>query len=131
MVDLRERMTGLAPELALRALTWAADCLMRQPASWRAGLQAVKNSAYAWRQGIYFLSLCEESVQAHVIGEIRHLLQAANGDLQVRLAPAVEGLAHVIACGHFDGAGMTAGGSGRRFLGWTTGRHWLSAGDTY
>ena len=38
----------------------------------------------------------------------------------------VDGLAHVIAGGRFDADGRAPGpGGGRRFLGWTVGRHWI------
>ena len=89
-------------------------------ASWQAPLQAVKNAAYAWRQAIYFLSLCETPAQAEALAPLRGQVRAVGKDFQSRLGPAVDGLAHVIAGGRFDAVGIASEpGSGRRFLGWS------------
>lgn len=53
-------------------------------------------------------------------------LQGASEDLQARFGPAIDGLAHVIAGGRFDKSGRALQpASGRRFLGWATGSHWV------
>jgi hypothetical protein len=124
-LNLRERMTTLAPGLADRAFAWVVRRLARQPDSWHASLQAVKNAAYAWRQGIYYLSLCDPVAQQEVLTGTRGRLRAAGEELQGRFAPAVEGLTYVIAGGRFDASGLAQSpASGRRFLGWTIGPHW-------
>lgn len=97
-----------------------------RPPSWRAQLQAVKNAAYAWRQAIYFLSLCQTPAQAEALARLRGEVQAAGEDFQFRFGPAVDGLAHVIAGGCFGASGIASQpGSGRRFLGWWADPHWL------
>ena len=60
-------------------------------------------------------------------------LQGASEDLQARFGPAIDGLAHVIAGGRFDKSGRALQpASGRRFLGWATGSHWvLDHADDY
>ncbi len=124
-LGLYERMADLAPLLADRALAWTVHRLRRQPHAGRARLQAVKNSAYAWRQAIYYLSLCEQPVQLQACARLRERLQTAGDDLQARFTPAVDGLAHIIAGGRFDASGRVPyPGSGRRFLGWAAGPHW-------
>jgi hypothetical protein len=42
---------------------------------------------------------------------------------QRRFRPAVDGLASVVEGGTFSADGIV--GTGRRFLGWSVGRHWL------
>lgn len=127
-LGLRDRLAGLAPELADRTFAWLVHRLQQRPASWRAQLQTVKNAAYAWRQAIYFLSLCEAPVQVGALERLRGHVQAADRDFQSRFSPAVDGLAHVVAGGRFDASGIASGpGGGRRFLGWSAGPHWLLA----
>ncbi|MER5480918.1 hypothetical protein ABT026_28665 [Streptomyces sp. NPDC002734] len=88
-------------------------------------LGTVKDAAYAWRQAVFFLSLCSppqrEGVLAWLAGE-------ADGPgrrparVTARLAPAVRGLLNAAV-----GEAVEAHG-GRRFLGWTVGPHWLLEG---
>jgi hypothetical protein len=124
-LGLRGQIALLAPELADRAFAWVVCRFLQRPGDWHASLQAVKNAAYAWRQAIYYLSLCDQGVQVEALERLRSHLQAADDDLQGRFAPAVDGLAHVIAGGRFDETGLALHpGTGRRFLGWTAGPHW-------
>jgi len=126
-LGLRDHVTGLAPELADRTFAWLTRSLQQQPPTWQARLQAIKNAAYAWRQAIYFLSLCPPSAQAGALARLRDQVQAAgNEDFQARIQPVIDGLAHVIAGGRFDADGSAPDpGGGRRFLGWTAGPHWI------
>jgi hypothetical protein len=126
VLNLRERITAAAPELADRAFTWLIGRLAIHTDSRNARLQAVKNAAYAWRQAIYFLSLCDHSTQTEALTRLRGHLQVAGEDLRARFGPAVDGLAHVVAGRRFDNLGRAPQpAAGRRFLGWTTGPHWV------
>jgi glutathione S-transferase len=126
-LDLHDRLAGLAPGLADRAFACTVRWLAQDQPTWRARLHAVKNAAYAWRQGIFFLSLCPQPVQAEAVARLRDQVEAAGDeDFQMRFRPAVDGLAHIIAGGRFDADGTTPEpASGRRFLGWTAGPHWI------
>lgn len=125
-LNLREQIAAAAPELADRAFAWLMRRLRTHPNNQHARLQAVKNAAYAWRQAIYFLSLCDHDAQAEALAQLRDHLQNAGEDLQARFGAAVDGLAHVIAGGRFDNSGRAPRpAAGRRFLGWATGSHWV------
>jgi len=125
-LGLRDRVAGLAPDLADRAFAWLVHRLRQRQPTWHAQLQAVKNAAYAWRQALYFLSLCPAHAHAEALARLRSQVQAGGEDFQARFGPAVDGLAHVIAGGQFDATGIAPDpGSGRRFLGWTVGPHWI------
>jgi hypothetical protein len=125
-LNLREQVAAAAPELADRAFAWLIGQLGIQRDSHHARLHAVKNAAYAWRQAIYFLSLCDHSTQAQALTRLRGHLLGAGEDLQASFGPAVDGLAHVIAGGRFDNTGRAPQpAAGRRFLGWATGPHWI------
>lgn len=126
-LDLTSRIADLAPGLAGQAFGRLVSWLQQESPAWRAQLQAVKNAAYAWRQAIYYLSLCPPSAQAEALTRLRSQIHAAGDqDFQARVRPVADGLAFVIAGGRFDAAGhVPEPGSGRRFLGWAAGRHWI------
>lgn len=125
-LNLREQIAAAAPELADRAFAWLMGRLGIHTGNRHVRLQAVKNAAYAWRQAVYFLSLCDHRAQTEALAQLRGHLQAAGEDLQAGFGPAVDGLAHVIAGGRFDNSGRAPQpATGRRFLGWATGSHWV------
>jgi hypothetical protein len=82
-------------------------------------LGTIKNAAYAWRQVIFFVTLSGSPFVAYA----EERLAAQPAHVRDRLAPVIAGLAHISDGGEFDRNGE--GGSGRRFLGWTTERHWM------
>jgi hypothetical protein len=118
-LELRDRVRALAPRLAGEVFAGVVRRLATRVDDPHAALQTVKNAAYAWRQALFFLSFCDEPAQR---AAVERLAGAAAG--LPRFAPAVSGLAHVVAGGRFTASGTVADGPGRRFLGWTTGTHW-------
>jgi hypothetical protein len=130
-LDLRAQLEPIAPVLADRALAWALTRLCRPTGDVWLGRQAVRNAAYAWRQGIFFLSFCEPSAQAASVARLRERLAREPVKTQVRIGPALDGLGLVIGGGSFDengrsvGAGLRGIGPGRRLLGWSVGAHWI------
>ena len=83
----------------------------------------LKNTAYAWRQMIFFLSLDSAPARAAFLGWAEDELQRRPPPLRDRFAPALARLAAVEQA--TDGGIETL--PGRVFLGWTTERHWLAA----
>ncbi|MEV0797109.1 hypothetical protein AB0I34_05440 [Kribbella sp. NPDC050281] len=122
-LGLTDRVREAGPELADRALAWSVRRLTQPAPTWVSGLQAIKNAAYCWRQGIFFLSFCDEATQLEAVGRLRDRAAV----LGPRLVPAVEGLAAVVAGERFDQAGRVAV-NGRRLLGWSVGPHWAQRG---
>ncbi|MEV0431299.1 hypothetical protein [Micromonospora sp. NPDC050495] len=86
-------------------------------------LGTVKNTAYAWRQMLFFLSLSTWEEQTAFPAFAEQRLATQPDHVRARIALAVTGLAHVISGGKFDPDGRA--GSGRRLLGWTTTEHWM------
>jgi hypothetical protein len=70
---------------------------------------------------LFFLSFCDVDTQRAVLSQLAE--QVTRAGLAERFTPAVTGLAQVMEGGRFTPEGRTADG-GRRFLGWTTERHW-------
>jgi hypothetical protein len=125
-LGLGDRFAVVAPDLAVRCFEWVIRRLGQQPPSWHSRLQAVKNAAYAWRQAIYFLSLCDQAGQDQAINRLRDAFRDVDSGLATRLSPAVDGLDHVVAGGRFSTDGtVPAPSRGRRFLGWSAGPHWV------
>ncbi|MFE0463391.1 hypothetical protein ACFW1A_29480 [Kitasatospora sp. NPDC058965] len=87
----------------------------------RRPLPVIKDAAYAWRQLVCYLSLCEPVVQARVIGELAGLAERQPRHVAARLAPVLTGLRSAAA------GGSPQDGGGRQLLGWSTGPHWLAA----
>ncbi|OPZ90087.1 MAG: hypothetical protein BWY75_00885 [bacterium ADurb.Bin425] len=99
---------------------------------WRIELRRIKNAAYGFRQIVFYLSLLQSkgiSIEPCLLFMEEHLAKlserASQKDLDNRLAPILIGLRDISAGQSFDSSGGTAGG-GRRFLGWSSGKHWLS-----
>ncbi|MFV0475671.1 MAG: hypothetical protein ACK5MQ_15915 [Pikeienuella sp.] len=83
---------------------------------WRANLQMTKNTAFAWRQMIAFMSELEERAQLAVFDEIREIAAAQSPEYRRRIAPAIKGLGRALA-------GERPVDSSQVFLGWAQGRH--------
>ncbi|EMD21804.1 hypothetical protein [Amycolatopsis azurea] len=113
-LELWDPLTVLAPGLAARSLGWALRRATVPTTDRHAALTAVKNAAYAWRQGIFFLSFCDTEKQWTVVDELRPQLAGTD------LGPAVDGLAAVVAGYRFDTDGKVH--NGQRWLGWGGGR---------
>ena len=111
---------------------WAASGSTSRPGvwarcvSWVTGLphnphplRAVKKAAYGWRQMIFFLSLAGAPDREDFLRRLPETTLTAGTVAHAALRPAVAGLVHT----HAGGQANT--GAGRRFLGWTSHRHWL------
>lgn len=105
-------------ELQLDWLALAEDCLAtivvlhgRLAGNPRAN-RTVKDMAYAWRQLVFFLALVPAAGQ-------RAFTEAAARSLPPALAPALDGLRLALGGDTVPAA--------HRFVGWSTGRHWLLA----
>jgi hypothetical protein len=111
-------------DLARRSLRTACRLIARLHHNPRP-LSTIKDAAYAWRHMIFHLSLAGTADQAGFPDWAREQTLAQPRHVQLRLQPAVDGLAHILAGGEFDTDG-TDGGA-RRFLGWSVGQHWMRA----
>jgi hypothetical protein len=95
--------------------------------AWKARLQTVKNAAYAWRQMVFFLAIApQDRIEGFLLWADEYLGKQPSA-FQTRFKPALEGL-ELAAQGISLPAEQQArdGTAGaRRFLGWTTEKHWL------
>jgi hypothetical protein len=123
-LDLRDQISSSAPHLASDAFTWIVRQQNTPRPDWRSRLQTLKNTAYAWRQALFLLSLADDAAQRQVIDSWRDQWSTAPTEWRNRFEPALIGLERVAAGDRFDEAGALDGG--RRFLGWSVGPHWLA-----
>ncbi|WP_370424232.1 hypothetical protein AB8O64_36360 (plasmid) [Streptomyces sp. QH1-20] len=90
-------------------------------------LTTIKDAAYAWRQLVFYLSLCPAQERAAVLAGLDGEVARHPGHVATRLAPALAGLQLVAKGGRFesDGTALTESGRARRFLGWSIDGHWM------
>ncbi len=124
-LDLLDDLRPVFPDLARRCLEWICLRQQRATSDWRAEMRTVKNCAYAWRQMILYLSLANGDETPRFLDWAREHLGKQNPDFRHRFAPALIGLEVVATGGRFGSDGVDRVTGGRRFLGWTVGRHWL------
>ncbi|WP_246006891.1 transcriptional regulator [Actinomadura pelletieri] len=115
-VDPADGWDGLARQ------AFGVTCrLVRRVQGNRRPLRTVKDAAYAWRQTVFFLSLCGLKEQIAVVAWMQDELDRQPAHTVRRLDPVLAGLRHVLTGGDLDGPNP----HGRRFLGWTLGKHWM------
>jgi len=125
-LDLSTTIRNQLPDLARECFRWICQRQQMKTDRWHAKLVMVKNTAYAWRQMIFFLSLLSPGELAAFLQWARSHFAQQSEDFRNRFSPALKGLIHAADGRAFDG--KFAQGSGTRcFLGWTKETHWLLA----
>ena len=87
-------------------------------------LTMVKNTAYAWRQMIFFLSLLPPRTVSDFLVWAEQHLDAQSDAFKNRFRPAFKGLSVVANGGSIAGAPASQDAA-RRLLGWSNESHWL------
>lgn len=111
-LDLRELLQPELLELSRRCFTWICKEQQHSFSDWRLRLHMVKNTAYAWRQMIFFLSLAPPLEVEEFLHWATAHLQAQPQEFQQRFSPTLAGLSRAAA-------GASPGAA--RFLGWVRG----------
>ena len=111
-------------DMARQCFTWICRRQQIKIDNWHARLVMVKNTAYAWRQMIFYLSLVPAPEVAGFLAWAQEHLEQQADEFRDRFRPALNGLFLVAEGGSLDGR-STKGGDARRFLGWSKKQHWL------
>lgn len=111
-------------EMARQCFTWICRRQQMKTDNGHARLITLKNTAYAWRQMIFFLSLLPPHEVVAFLRWAEEHLGAQAAVFRARFRPALNGLVRAAGGGVLDTADAVSSGA-RRFLGWTTTRHWL------
>lgn len=123
-LGVSDRIAEAASDVAVRTFAWIVNEQNTQYSSWRSQLQMLKNTAYAWRQALFFLSFVAASDQRRAADDLKTRAAERPDEWLHRFTPVLDGLDAVLAGGRFDANGRVGAG-GRRYLGWSVGRHWL------
>ncbi len=118
--DLQDHL----PDMARRCFIWICRRLQMKQTRVHARLIAIKNSAYAWRHMLFYLSLLETSTLAEFCHWMRQHLQKQRAEFQVLFHPAVNELLLLVA-GQQTFECNSDQIANRIFLGWSDTRHWL------
>lgn len=120
-LGLSARLETQLKELARRCFIWVCRRLQSKTDRWHARLIQVKNTAYAWRQMLFFLSFVPEEGQQEFLLWAERVLSEQDSGFQARFAPAFLRLKWCISPEQHRLLG------GRPFLGWSSEKHWLLA----
>lgn len=119
---VQQALAGRWHELAKHCFDWIVDHLQLPDAGYQVALHRLKNSAYAWRQMVFFVSKDDGDVD-HFLEWVSERLRKEPAEFQRRFAPAVAGLAQ--AAGRRQQFDVGVAVQPVTFLGWTSQRHWL------
>lgn len=123
-LDLSTLLQGRLGALALTCFEWICTRLQMQIADHHARLVTVKNSAYAWRQMAFYLSMLNEPGQRSALAGVEAHFAAQPAAFRDRFLPAMLGL-RLAAAGHQLALDEASPDGVRMFLGWSTKPHWL------
>lgn len=115
-------------DMAWQCFTWLCDRQQIKTDGWHARLIQVKNSAYAWRQMMFFLSLIPKPDAEEFLDKAEEHFSRQKAEFQTRFRPAMNGLAIAMRGDSLD-SDMARQAGARRFLGWSKERHWLLSSD--
>jgi hypothetical protein len=123
-LDLADALRGQLGEMARRCFEWVCRRQQMKIDQWHARLIMVKNTAYAWRQMVFFLALLPDRDVADFLRWAGDHLNAQREEFQNRFRPALKGLALAAEGRSIDSESARQAGC-RRFLGWSKARHWV------
>jgi hypothetical protein len=122
-LGLRSALEPRLFELAQRCFVWICWRQQLKSSDWRSRLHMIKNTAYAWRQMVFFLSLASKAVTEEFLAWAESHFSAQRQAFQSRFRPALTGLALAAEGRSLDATPNDP--KARQFLGWAPGDHWL------
>ena len=121
LVDVLRPQLG---EMAQQCFTWICRRQQMKVDAHHGKLIMLKNTAYAWRQMIFYLSLLSKPELAEFLAWAEEHFEAQTQVFRNRFRPALNGLRLVADGGSLEGE-SAAKRDARRFLGWSVEKHWL------
>lgn len=122
--DLKNSLGDRLEELAQRCFAWICQRQQVKADGYHARLIMLKNTAYAWRQMVFFLALLPATPTQAFIVWAEEYLNGQEVEFQMRFRPALMGLEFAADGRSLDDQSVIRQGA-RRFLGWTNTEHWL------
>jgi len=122
--DLSRSLEAELVPMAKNCFRWICRRQQSNPPNFHARLIMLKNTAYAWRQMIFFLSMQPWRLPEFLQWARVHLLQQPTA-FRSRFEPAMLGL-EMASMGRTPRISLDGSMSCRQFLGWSKDRHWLA-----
>jgi hypothetical protein len=122
-LELTDALGGQFGDMAKRCFRWICRRHQMKRRDRHADLIMLKNTAYAWRQMVFFLALLPGYEIADFLSWAEGHLGEQSSGFQTRFHPALTGLILAVNGRPIDGD--PAVGGARRFLGWSKEKHWL------
>lgn len=119
-LGMNDRLREELPPMAKKCFTWICHRQQSTTRDWHARLIIIKNTAYAWRQMLFFLSFMPSQEVESFISWADEYLRQQQSEFQTRFRPALSGLAIVAG-----GGTIVDDSHGRQFFGWSKEQHWL------
>lgn len=123
-VGLTQTLRWQLSEMAMRCFTWICRRQQVKVDDWHGRLIMIKNTAYAWRQMIFFLALLPPKGADAVLETMNGHFQTQSVEFRKRFEPAMQGLALAATGVSLDSDAAIAAGA-RRFVAWSNTKHWL------
>jgi hypothetical protein len=123
-LDLIDVLRDQLVDLAKLCFRWICKRHQMKTDKWHARLIMVKNTAYAWRQMVFFLALLPDRSVADFLVWAEDHLSDQSEEFRNRFRPALKGLIIAADGGSIDNDSARREGV-RRVLGWSKERHWL------
>jgi hypothetical protein len=111
-------------DMAQRCFTWICRRQQVKPSGWHPRLIMVENTAYAWRQMVFFLALLPGCKIRRFLSWAEEHLSKQDEKFRTRFRPALVGLAMAAEGRSVDDPAANRMGA-CRFLGWSKTKHWL------
>lgn len=110
--------------LALACFEWVCKRQQMHIEHYHGRLLMLKNTAYAWRQMVFYLSMLDGERVRSALDSLESHFAAQSSEFRERFLPAMVGL-RVAVNGHRLTLSRQEHEGAKVFLGWTTERHWL------
>jgi len=125
-LNLADALGGQLGAMAKQCFEWICKRQQVRVGKPHAKLKMLKNTAYAWRQMIFFLALLPSRDVSDFLRWAEEHLDAQQSDVRQRFAPVLRGLV-LVANGTSIDQDPAKGLESRPFLGWSNTTHWLLA----
>jgi hypothetical protein len=120
-LGLGDALSGHLDGMAKQCFAWICKRQQMKTDNWHGRLIMFKNTAYAWRQMVFYLALCPQNEVVDFLDWAEQRLGAQTKEFQEKFRPALDGLAFVAA-----GGDLSRRPGVRQFVGWSKIKHWLS-----
>lgn len=122
-LDLTDALRDHLGEMARQCFKWICKRQQIRIDNWHAKLAMLKNTAYAWRQLVFFLALLPGRDVDGFLRWAEEHLAGQSEEFGNHFAPALRGLVLVANGASTDH--KPAQSDARQFLGWSKTKHWL------